>query len=516
MYVVFVRAPRYIWPFINESDNWLSPLGYASLAAYLRQYKIDVEIIDCPPLKLGWRSLEERLAKMHPDMVGVGDETVYSHEGLRVLKLVRKLHPNTTTIAGGHHFSNIVKESLDTGLIDFIVKWEAEKSLHALIQRLESGDPHFEDIKGIAYKDKNGALIETPPMPLIKDLDSLPMPAYDLLPMEEYAKSSIFYRRSASIYHGRGCIGNCSFCSCWIQMAEHKLENGDIVRFPRYRTKSPERSVKEVEILHNEYNMQGLVWVDDTFNADPKWNEKFADLIIDRGLDNLHWWAFLRADFIVRDEQSGIFRKLYNAGLEHALIGVERPTSIGREKLKKWNYTQETTKKAFRILHRNYPNIFIQATFLTGVRDETRESMLNLLEYAKELGVDYPSFHAVTPNPGTDLWYEAKEKGWIEVDDFKQYDWFTPIMASKYMTREEIAKTEREIVAKFAARPVWWLKGAFNSNKHRRQLYWWAASQGFKLFINNFLEKFGFKKIDSDVAEMSGFMHLRRPSWYAT
>jgi len=514
MHVVFIRAPRYIWPFINESDNWLMPLGYASLAAYLREFGIDVEIIDCPPLKMGWKSLREKMASLNPDIVGVGDETVYSHEGLKALKLAKKLYPDVVTVAGGHHFSNIVEESLKTGAIDFIVKWEAEKSLHQLIQTLEKGESNYEDINGLAFINKNGAFIETPPMPLIEDLDTLPMPAYDLLPMEEYTKSSIFYLNSASIYHSRGCIGNCSFCSCWINMAEHQLKDGEIKRFPRYRTMSPEKVIEHVDILHNKYGIQGLVWVDDTFNADQKWNEKFSDLIIDRGLDGLHWWAFLRADFIVRDEKAGIFDKMYRAGLEHALIGVERPTSQGREKFKKFNYSQHMTKLAFRILTENYPNIFIQATFLTGIRNETKQSMLNLFEYAKELKVDYPSFHAVTPNPGTDLWYEAKEKGWIEVDDFRQYDWFTPIMPSKYMDREEIAQTQREITTKFAGRPVWWLKGAFNSNKHRRKLYWWAASQGFKVILNNILEKFGLKKFDPNIAEMSGFMHLKRPSWY--
>lgn len=516
MRVLFVRAPRFIWPFINESDNWLMPLGYASLAAYLREFGIDVEIIDCPPIRMGWKSLREKMATFNPDIVGVGDETVYSHEGLKVLKLARDLYPEVTTVAGGHHFSNIVKETLDTGLVDFIVKWEAEKSLHELIKTLDKGKSNFEDVRGIAYKNSEGNLIETPPMPLIKDLDSLPIPAYDLLPMDQYTKSSIFYERSASINHSRGCTGNCRFCSCWIHMAEHKLENGDIKRYPRYRSKSPEKTVEIVDLLYNKFNIEGLVWTDDTFNADPDWNEKFSELIIERGLDDLHWWAFLRADFILRDERRGIFKKMHRAGLEHALIGVERPTSKGREEFNKLNYSERITKTVFKLLKRNYPNIFIQSTFLGGVRDETKESMLQLLDYAIELGVDYPSFHAVTPNPGTDLWYEAKEKGWIEVDDFRQYDWFTPIMPSQYMSRKEIAKMLREISTKFAARPAWWLKAAFSTNQHRRKLYWWAARQGIKVFINTALEKLGFRKIDTDVAELSGFMHLRRPEWYNT
>ncbi|MFO8019280.1 MAG: radical SAM protein [Promethearchaeia archaeon] len=242
--------------------------------------------------------------------------------------------------------------------------------------------------------------------------------------MKEYTKASIFYPYSASINHSRGCIGNCKFCSCWIHMAKHKLKNGEVKRYPKYRSESPEKTVEKVDLLVNKYGVEGLVWVDDTFNLDPEWNRKFSELIIERGLDKLHWWAFLRADFIVRGEKLGIFEKMYRAGLEHALIGVERSSALEREKVSKSRYSQQIVKKAFKILREKYPNIFIQATFLTGTREETRESMLKLLEYAKDLGVDYPSFYAITPNPGTDLWYEAKEKGWIEVDDFRQYDWF--------------------------------------------------------------------------------------------
>ncbi|MDD2927828.1 MAG: hypothetical protein PHE30_03150, partial [Candidatus Omnitrophica bacterium] len=80
--VILIRPPRYMWPFINESDNFLLPLGLPCIAAAIRMAfpRIEVKIIDCPPLKTGWKSLKENLERERPDIVGAGEEALYQHE----------------------------------------------------------------------------------------------------------------------------------------------------------------------------------------------------------------------------------------------------------------------------------------------------------------------------------------------------------------------------------------------------------------------------------------------------
>jgi len=193
MKVFLIRGPRYYWPFINEYDNFLMPQSLACLAAVLKKAGIDVRVIDCAPLQMGWKSLGALLKKENPDVVGVGDsESLYSHEAVRVLRVAKEINPKVVTIAGGAHFSNLVEESLRDFPIDFIVKGEGEYSLLELVRESENTSPDFSKIKGIAFKDGNG-IIETPPRPLIEDLDELPMPAYELMSIENYGKAKFLF-----------------------------------------------------------------------------------------------------------------------------------------------------------------------------------------------------------------------------------------------------------------------------------------------------------------------------------
>jgi radical SAM superfamily enzyme YgiQ (UPF0313 family) len=134
------------------------------LAAVLKKAGIDVRVIDCALLKMGWNSLRDQLKEENPDIVGIGDsESLYSHEAVRVLKTAREVNPNVITIAGGAHFSNLIPESLQNFPIDFIVKGEGEYTLLELIKELEKPRPDFKRVRGIAFRQDN-QIIETPPL----------------------------------------------------------------------------------------------------------------------------------------------------------------------------------------------------------------------------------------------------------------------------------------------------------------------------------------------------------------
>ena len=82
--VIFIRGPRHFWPIINESDNFLLPLGYPALAAYLRKHmkNVELEIIDCCPEKIGWATLRKMLEEKKPDVVGIGEKVVPRRPGM--------------------------------------------------------------------------------------------------------------------------------------------------------------------------------------------------------------------------------------------------------------------------------------------------------------------------------------------------------------------------------------------------------------------------------------------------
>lgn len=506
MKVLLIRSPRYYWPFINEYDNFLLPQSLPCLAAVLRKEGIEVKVVDCMPLRIGWRSLHKLVVEEKPDVVGVGDsESLYSNEAIRVIKMAKEINPKIITVAGGAHFSNLIEETLNSYPLDFIVRGEGEYTFLELVQEVGKNNPDYSQIRGIAYREGNKVII-TLPRPLIENLDELPHPAYDLMPMDEYGKARyLFDPGGITVHHSRGCSHSCKFCVWWVQMAEEEIKDGKIIKKPRWRTKSVAKTLDEVEILYRKYNKHFLVFVDDSWNLSPAWSEEFAEELIKKNL-NLRWFAFMRADGIVKDEKRGILKKLVRSGLSHICVGVERAEDEGLKNLGKHFYSLDVVKDCFCILKQKYPQVFRQATFIVGIREETRESMLRVAEFAKEIDADFPGFHPLTPIPGTELWEEAQEKGWLEIKDYSYFDWFTPVMSSKYLKREEIEELMIIINRKFT-RLSWLIKGLLSPYRYKRYMYiWWLLVLGriFLKRLKNFLNPF----------KISEYPRLIKPKFY--
>jgi anaerobic magnesium-protoporphyrin IX monomethyl ester cyclase len=514
--ILLVRPPRYLWPFINESDNFLLPLGLPCIASVIRSRMPDikVKIIDCPPLKIGWRSLENILREEKPDIVGAGEEALYHHEAARLFKLAKDINPEVINIAGGHFFSWMLEYSFNSFSVDIIVRFEGEDTIAELIETIRD-KKDLSGVKGIAYKD-NGRIAKTLLRPLVEDLDSLPLPAYDLMPMGKYSPFGYLWPQSVTLEHSRGCIDRCNFCSLWTFWGKHiraDIEKGELEVMPKYRSKSVERMLEEVDIVYKRYGRRYIIWADPTFNVDPEWTDRFCEGLLRRNYRDLYWWAFLRADFILRDERLGVLQKMVKAGLTHPLIGVERGCTEDLKRLKKSAYTRELVKEVFMVFKKKYPQVFRQGTFVTCLPFDTRRSMLSLVNYAVELDIDYPAFHPVAPVPGTYLYQEVKKNKLLTETDFKKYDWSTPIMHSyDGLSREDFARLNLELNKRYVLyRPHWLIRGLFSPYRHKRGLYWWFFRNTVKMMLLALRDAlFGRGKIEG----ITGFMRLRKPKWY--
>ena len=473
MKVLILQPPKYFWPYISADDNFLVPQALPCLGAAARAAGHDVRLIDCSPMKLGWKSLAREISAFRPDAVGVGENhALYCHEALKALKLAKEINPSCTTVAGGSHFTNLLEETLANSYIDFIAIREGEETFVELLGRIAGGETDFSGVKGIAYRE-NGTVHITPPRPLIDDLDSLPLPAYDLMPMHLYGTSKyLFSPGGGTIHHSRGCVSNCRFCAWWLQMADTHEENGKRVYKPRWRTKSVARTMEEIRVLAEKFNKRCLVFVDEFWNRDPQWNSDFAAALTAANI-GVKWFAFMRADAILRDEKNGIFEKLVRSGLVHVSVGVERVEKDELKKMGKGFYSEGSTVECFHTLRDKYPGVFRQGTFIVGVRSETRETMLAQADFAKKLDLDYPGFHPITPIPGTAFWDEATENKWIEVTDFSEYDWMTPIVSSDFLSRREIEDLLILLNRRFVSFR-WFLRGITSKSRYKRNMYiWW-------------------------------------------
>jgi len=322
--IIFVRPPCHLWPIINESDNFLMPLSFPSLSAYLKQEMqgISVKVIDCLPLKIGYKSLRRILEDEKPDVVGVGDSLPYVYEGLKVLKIAKEINPDIVTIAGGHFHSHMPHYSLNNyPELDFIVRYEGEKYLKSLLETLRNGGD-ISTVNSLAYRS-DGTVIATEPGKLIENLDSLPVPDYDAMPIEKYSPFGKLWPKAITIQSSRGCPMNCAYCSWSAQEGEHVRRNGKISLIPTRRTKSVGRVMEEIDLLYNKYGIRYLFWVDGTWNFDTAWLDSLCSEII-RKRYKLGWWAFLRTDLLLEQEKQGVLEKMVKAGLKHTLMGGER------------------------------------------------------------------------------------------------------------------------------------------------------------------------------------------------
>jgi len=513
MRLLFIRPPKYMWPYMNEQDNYLLPQALVCLGAEIRSHGHEIFLLDCMPLKIGWQSLAGKIRELRPDIVLAGDsETMFAHESGRVFTLTKAINPSIFTIAGGVHFTHAAEDAFSKYPIDAIVRGEGERTLTDLVRALaDHGD--LKTIPGLALPDGSGGVFYTAPRALIDNLDTLPVPAYDLMPMNKYGTARyLFSPGGVTLHHSRGCIDNCRYCACWLAMAKRSGQAPDERLLPRWRTRSVIPTVDEMELLARRYGKRCQVFVDDTWNVDEHWNSTFADELLRRKLA-INWFAFMRADFLQRDEKSGIFEKLMASGLAHICIGLERADDQELTEMDKNNIQVQEVEHLIPLLRRKYPALFLQTTYIVGLRQDSIESLNRLLKHVERLNPDYPAFHPLTPVPGTDIWREAKEKGWLEISDFARYDWMTPVMGTTHLNRRELENKIWEMNRRYLS-PKRILRGVFTRHTYRRRMYLWWLMVSARLLVDFVVDRFVPSRSTRTKTALSDYVGMLRPSWY--
>ncbi len=514
--LMLVRPPAHLWPLVNESDNFLLPLGLPAMAAYLRREMkgVEIKILDCLPDKVGWKSLEKAIADFDPDVFGVGDMVIYMHEGMKAAALAKKVKPSVITLGGGHFHSHMPRYSLGKyPQLDFIVRYEGEETTREFLETLRAGGD-ISQVQSIAYRDGE-QIVETPPRPLIASLDTLPMPAYDLMPINKYSPFGVMWPKTITIQGNRGCPYNCSYCSWSAMEGEHVLgPDGRHVLIPTIRQRSAHRVIEDIDLLYGKYGIRYLFWVEGTWNFDNDWLNDFCDQMLKRNYKGLGWWAFVRADKLLEQEKLGILSKMVKVGLRHVLIGGERPVDEELAEIGKTKLSGDALMQASHLLKRKYPQVFRMATWITGIRSETPASMMRLSDYTIRAKLDFTQMHPLMPFPGTPLYEEALQKGWITEPDFGLYDMFHPILRGEHMTAEEISHYTAYIQLRFVRKqPLRFLAGLFSPHKIRRRIKRYLMFSVLKLLARDaYLSLKGEKKFEG----FGAVGKLWKPAWYDT
>jgi len=481
---LFVRPPRPLWPFNSPASAFWPPLAFASMAAMLREqlHDLRVEILDAPAWQMGWRTLTAEIQRRRPAFVGIGEEAVSCVEGLRLARLAKGC--GARVVAGGCFFGQVAPQALATGLVDVVVHGEGEVTLVELVQALREGSTAaLANVNGISFLPGRataearcgGEVVTTPPRQLISDLDTLPMPAYDLLPVERYGARGVNHPCLAAIELGRGCFGSCDFCVLWRQMGRFA---GDRL-VPQLRVKSPERLLEEVRVLVRRYGRRYLGWVDPCFNADPRVPGQLAELLLRDGI-RVGQSAWVRTDAIVRDARSGALAHSVRSGLNEVYLGIERLDGESLASLHKTSGAAHA-REALRILRGQFPEVLTIGSFIYGLPGDSPGTVRAIHRFVCEMELDQFFFIPLTPLPGTAEW---RPELWDPTGErFREFN-FLPV--GRPHSRH--AELERTLAWSLLTNWPWprlrsYLRGLVPGDARRRSVHWRLAARATRVHL---------------------------------
>ena len=371
-------------------------LGLAYLASYARTQHNDLDFIVLDT-RVATAKETRNFFNTRFDLVGM---TVFSPVYFEVIALfnkLRKMQPGMPIVLGGPYVTTIREDIFKLTPAEYAVFGEGEITFSELLFHLK-GEKEASAIKGLMFRDNDGQIEVNPEREKIKDLNALPLPAYDIFPMDRYP----LHRMVSS----RGCPYACAWC------------NSSSIWDQTYRTVSPENMIREVEFLVNTYGKKIFVFGDNSFNVNLKRVDRFCDLLLERNIDIL-WSVSLRADILTPE----VARKMRKAGCYNVSIGIE---SANNEMLKKIGKgtTIEKVQEGIQML--KDAGIEIMSQYVIGSPGETLETVKESIAFAKKIRCDYTNFYMVLPYKGTKQWKFAEECGTFVTKDIHHFHSINP------------------------------------------------------------------------------------------
>ena len=439
----WIRRKGNIWQGINSC---MPPLGVAYIASYLEKNGISVKILDAQAEQLPPQEIVRHVLESPARFIGITATTVLVHTAYEIAAALKTALPETTIILGGVHPTILPEESLLQPGVDVVIRGEGEQTLLELVQ-----GKALETIEGISFRS-DGTIIHNKERMLIADLDSLPFPAYHLLPIKKYYPAAGAYRRlpAISILTTRGCPGRCTFC---YQIFGRRL-----------RARSGRNVADEVKLLKERYGIREICFYDDTFTAIRHNVLDFCRIAIEEKLD-ITWSCFARVDFINEE----VLYAMKAAGCHQIMFGFEAASpEILNAIQKKTNI--EKASEAVRMTKKI--GIAIRAAFMIGSPQETVQTMQDTLAWAIQMNPDIVIFNITTPYPGTQMFAWAKENGYLLTEDWDEYNLSKPVMRLPTVTPEEISKFYKIAYRRFYLRPGYIIERL----KRLKNLSEWKAS----------------------------------------
>ncbi|HET6201434.1 MAG TPA: cobalamin-dependent protein [Planctomycetota bacterium] len=429
------------------------PLGIMCVAAGARAAGFrDLHLIDMKVETLTVGDAAARLEGLAPQVVGLSAMT-YEAGCLHALaEQAKRRLPGALVVAGGPHPSVAADEVLKDPSVDYVVRGEGDLIFPDLL-RAHFGGGDLGPVTGISWRRADGSVVHNPDRPPPANLDELPFPAWDLIPMEKYhrvPRGGVIYwhEEFATLFSSRACPWRCTYC--------HN-SYGKV-----FRERSARNVLAEIDLLVSRYGVKELVFMDDIFNFKPERAKGICRGLIERGYDlKLTFPNGLRGDIL--DEELIVLMR--RAGMYRASIAIE--SAVPRlQKVMKKNLNLARTEESVRKLADL--GVLTHGFFMLGFPSETREEMLETIRWARRSPFHTAAFFRVIPFKGTALYEQVRSAGHALPTDWSQYEpYFSDINLSA-VPEKEIARLRRKAYVSFYLSPArMWRFAKLLPNKRR-------------------------------------------------
>jgi radical SAM superfamily enzyme YgiQ (UPF0313 family) len=395
---IFITNPPFFKNF-NRQVRWsaktsggIHPPVYLAYAAAILEKNHDVKLLDAIASNTAIEDFYKMIDKQKPDFVIMDTSTPSILNDMNIAKKIKENRPDIKIVLVGPHVSAMPENTMKIApWVDFLTIGEYDYTLPALIENSEKSN--LDAIDGIVYRD-NKKIVITKNRKLIENLDDLPYPDRDQLPIDKY-RDTLLTPPFTFIISGRGCPFRCTFC-LWPQVMYGR----------KLRLRNEKKVVDEVEYCINRYNLKTFKFFDDTFTVMKDRVNKICQELIKRKIKT-PWICNARVDTLDKEtmqtmKKSGcyLFKVGVESGSQKILDDIRKDTKI--EQIKNFfKLTKEVGIKTF-------------ASFMIGLPNDTEETIRATIDLAKTIEPDMAQFVILSPLPGTEMFNDIMKRGWIE------------------------------------------------------------------------------------------------------
>jgi len=433
--------------------GFFPPLGLGYLAATIQRDGIRVEIHDLmieghqhvkdlggDLLRVGLpeKKIELLLSEKSPELVGISANfSAFAADSVALARIVRRCLPESTIVMGGVHATYEPRSLLASGVVDAVVLGEGEYIFRDIAREMDRGKRDAaRGLPGTVWRIDGQDVDNGFPAP-ITDLDEIPFPAYDLMPMEQYIHqwdANFAFALRLPVGHmitTRGCLYNCRFCS-------------NRRPFKNLRARGVGSVVREMEMLVEKFGIREFHFHDDCFMVSRKRVQELCYAIIAKGWD-IRWQASQGINSIWLD--SSLLELMQRSGMYR----VGFPIESGCHKTLKFIRKPIDLQKVQRLIEDcNRLGIYTWGCFMIGFPEETAEDIQETVDFLLRSGLDHIKLSIVQPHPGSELYTDFQRLGLLGGEGKHGSTYFHTLYDTKHLKAEELNSLRSQALAKFS------------------------------------------------------------------